>query len=226
MGEFLNFQDLFKKSILHLDAFASVSYPDIVIGLICAFGVGMFIYFIYKLTFRGVVYSYNYNVTFVLMSMITCLIIMTISTNIVLSLGMVGALSIVRFRTAVKDPLDIVYMFWAISAGIACGARIYPVAILGSILIGLTLVWLSRKKIRTSPYLLVIRHADSAADELRKHLVRMTYTLKSKTVRKDFTELTLELRLRDDNTAFVNEISGIEGVVDVSLVNYRGDYAQ
>ena len=104
MGDHLNFGDLFKKSVLHLDAFRSVSYIDILLGLICSFGIGMFIYFVYKYTFRGVVYSFNYNVTFVLMSMITTLIIMTISTNIVLSLGMVGALSIVRFRTAVKDP--------------------------------------------------------------------------------------------------------------------------
>ncbi|MFC5469429.1 DUF4956 domain-containing protein [Cohnella suwonensis] len=226
MGDIMNFEDLFKKSALHLDAFRSVSYIDILLGLLCAFAVGMFIYYIYKITFRGVVYSYNYNVTFVLMAMITSVIIMTISTNIVLSLGMVGALSIVRFRTAVKDPLDIVYMFWAIAVGIASGARLYPLALIGSAVIGLVLVLLSRKKIRSSPYLLIIRHADTAADELRSKLVRMSYQLKSKTVRKDFTELTLELRLRDDNTAFVNEISAIEGVSDVSLINYRGDYAQ
>jgi uncharacterized membrane protein YhiD involved in acid resistance len=171
----------------------------------------MFIYYIYRKTFRGVVYSYNYNVTFVLMSMITTLIIMTISTNIVLSLGMVGALSIVRFRTAVKDPLDIVYMFWAISVGIATGAKLYPVSLLGSLAVGAALLFLSRRKIREQPYLLIIRHTDESIGELRSRLRQLNYQVKSKTVRKNFTELTLEMRLRDDNTAFVNELSRIEG---------------
>jgi len=226
LGDLLNFQDLFKKSVLHLDAFNSVSYIDIALGLLCSFIIGMFIYWIYKITFRGVVYSYNYNVTFVLMSMITCLIIMTISTNIVLSLGMVGALSIVRFRTAVKDPLDIVYMFWAVSAGIAAGAKLYPIAIIGSVAVGLTLLWLSRKKVRSNPYLLIIRYTMEASAAVKNKLVRLPNQLKSKTVRKDVIELTVEIRLRDDNTAFVNSLAEIEGVLDVSLVNYRGDYAQ
>ncbi len=226
MGDTMNFQDIFKKSILNLDSFNSVSYIDLLFGLGSSFLIGLFIFYIYRKTFRGVVYSYNYNVTFVLMTMITTLIIMTISTNIVLSLGMVGALSIVRFRTAVKDPLDIVYMFWAISVGIASGAKLYPVALFGSLVIGAVLVWLSRKKIREQPYLLIIRHTDDATIPLRLLMRKMEYQLKSKTVRKDYTELTVEMRLRDDNTAFVTEISGIEGVQDVSLINYSGDYAQ
>ncbi|MCP3774139.1 DUF4956 domain-containing protein [Paenibacillus sp. MZ04-78.2] len=226
MGEAVRFQDLFKKSMLHLETFRTVSYVDLLLGLAMAFGIGLFIFYIYQKTFRGVVYSYNYNVTFVLMTMITATIIMTISTNIVLSLGMVGALSIVRFRTAVKDPLDIVYMFWAISAGIAIGAKQYPIALLGSAAVGFALVWLSRKKIREQPYLLIIRHTDAAAAELRKQLNKINHRLKSKTVRKDFVELTLEMRLRDDNTAFMNDITEIEGVLDASLINYTGDYAQ
>lgn len=226
MGDVTSFQDLFKKSVLHLEAFRNVSFIDVVIGLIASFAIGMFIYFIYRKTFRGVVYSYNYNVSFVLMTMITAMIMMTISTNIVLSLGMVGALSIVRFRTAVKDPLDIVYMFWAISAGIACGAKLYPIAFTGSAAVGLALVWMSGRKIREQPYLFIIRHTEKAADDIRTRLRRMTYHLKSKTVRNDFIELTLEIRLRDDNTAFVNEFSAIDGVIDVALINYTGDYAQ
>lgn len=226
MGNTTNFQDLFKKSWLHLETFNSVDYIDITIGLLCSFAIGMFIYMIYRKTFRGVVYSYNYNVTFVLMTMITSLIIMTISTNIVLSLGMVGALSIVRFRTAVKDPLDIVYMFWAISAGIATGAKLYPISLVGSLAIGLTLIWLSRRKIREQPYLLIIRHTGAAVIDLRTRMRKMNYVLKSKTVRKEYTELTVEMRLRDDNTTFVDELSAIEGVLDVALINYTGDYAQ
>ncbi|KHF32012.1 hypothetical protein CM49_05784 [Paenibacillus sp. P1XP2] len=171
-------------------------------------------------------YSYNYNVSFVLMTMITTLIIMTISTNIVLSLGMVGALSIVRFRTAVKDPLDIVYMFWSIAAGIACGAKVYPAALIGSAVFGIVLIWLARKKVKEMPYLLIIRHTEAAADEVRVHLRKLAGTLKSKTVRKEYTEITYEVRIRDDNTAFVNEISAVKGVQDASLINYTGDYAQ
>lgn len=226
MGDNLNFDNIIKKSVLNLEAFRNISYIDVFLGLLCAFLIGMFIFWIYKKAFRGVVYSYNYNVSFVLMTMITALVIMTISTNIVLSLGMVGALSIVRFRNAVKDPLDIVYMFWALAAGIATGAKLYPIALLGSLLIGLTLLWLSRRKIREQPFLLIIRHTDQATDEVREQLRKLQYRLKSKTVRKDFIELTVELRLRDDNTAFINAITEIQGVQDASLVNYSGDYAQ
>jgi hypothetical protein len=226
MNDLVNFQDVIKKSMLHLEAFRSISYVDMILGLLSAFAIGMFIYWIYRKTFRGVVYSYNYNVSFVLMTMITALIIMTISTNIILSLGMVGALSIVRFRTAVKDPLDIVYMFWAIAAGIASGAKMYPLALGGSLIIGLTLAWLSKRKITEQAYLLIIRHTESATDELRVQLRKLDSKLKSKTVRKDFVEMTVEIKLRDDNTAFMKVINDIEGVHDSSLINYTGDYAQ
>lgn len=226
MNDTTNFNDIIKKSVLSLDAFRSVSYIDMVIGFVCSFAIGMFIYWVYRKYFRGVVYSYNYNVSFVLMTMITTLIIMTISTNIVLSLGMVGALSIVRFRTAVKDPLDIVYMFWAISAGIANGAKMYPLAIFGSLFIGLTIAWLSKKKSKQQSYLLIIRYLDEAASELRGQLSKLDTKLKSKTVRKDYTEMTLEISLRDDNTAFMKLINDIDGVHECSLINYTGDYAQ
>jgi len=220
------FEDIIKKSVLTLESFRTVSYYDVVVGLLIAFLIGMFIYLVYRKTFRGVVYSYNYNVSFVLMTMITTLIIMTISTNIVLSLGMVGALSIVRFRTAVKDPLDIVYMFWAISAGIATGAKIYPLAIGGSLIIGLVIFWLSRRKVREEAYLLIIRHTDEAVVELRPELKKLKGKLKSKNVRKNYTEVTYEIKLVDDNTAFLQTIIEMKGVSDASLVNYTGDYAQ
>lgn len=226
MDEVLSFQDIIKKSILHLEAFRSVSYIDMILGLLCSFAIGMFIYWIYRKTFRGVVYSYNYNVSFVLMSMLTALIIMTISTNIVLSLGMVGALSIVRFRTAVKDPLDIVYMFWALTAGIASGAKMYPLALGGSLVIGLVIIWMSKRKVTEQAYLMVVRHTEEATDALRVEMRKLNSKLKSKTVRKGFTEITVEVMLRDDNTAFVQTISELEGVSDVSLINYTGDYAQ
>lgn len=226
MNDTLNFQDIIKKSALSLDSFTSVSYIEILLGLACSFAIGMFIYWTYKRCFRGVVYSYNYNVSFVLMTMITTIIIMTISTNIVLSLGMVGALSIVRFRTAVKDPLDIVYMFWAISAGIAIGAGMYPIAILGSLAFSATLAWLSKKKTRGETYILVVHHSAEATDDLRKTFAKLNTKLKSKTIRNGMTEITVEIRLVDDNTSFMNLINEISGVHSCSLVNYTGDYAQ
>lgn len=226
MNDALSFKDFFKKSVLHLETFGTVSYIDILLGLACSFGIGMFIYWIYKKYFRGVVYSYNYNVSFVLMTMITTLIIMTISTNIILSLGMVGALSIVRFRTAVKDPLDIVYMFWAIAAGIATGAKMYPLSIIGSLVFGIVIAWLSKKKTKHEAYLLIVRHTDEATDELRVLLRKLNTKLKSKSIRNGFTEITLEINIVDDNTAFMKTIDQTAGVQSCSLVNYTGDYAQ
>lgn len=225
MDDILNFQDLFKKSVLKFESFAKISYADIAIGLLVALLLGLFIFYIYKKTFRGVVYSYNFNVTFVLMTMITSLVIMTISTNIVLSLGMVGALSIVRFRTAIKDPLDVVFMFWAIAAGIATGAGVYPLSIVGSLLIGLTLLLMSKNKMKDSAYLLIVHYSDEANDQVKYHLKKLNHVLKSKTVRKEQIELTVEVKLKNDNTGFVHDICEIEGVHHAVLVSYNGDYA-
>lgn len=225
MNEIINIKDLFKKSALKLDSFVNISYVDVAFGLGLSVLIGLFIFYIYKRTFRGVVYSYNYNITFVLMTMITSLVIMTISTNIVLSLGMVGALSIVRFRTAIKDPLDVAFMFWAIAAGIATGAGVYPVSVVGSLLIGLVILVMSRHKMKDSAYLLVIHFNETANDQVKLQLKKLKHVLKSKTVRKDQIEMTVEVRLKDDNTGFVHAISEIEGVRDAVLVSYNGDYA-
>lgn len=225
MGDITNFKDLFKKSALELESFNQVSLIEIAVGILIAFALGMFIYWTYYKTFRGVVYSHNYNITFVIMTMLTALIIMTISTNIVLSLGMVGALSIVRFRTAVKDPMDIMYTFWGVTAGIATGAKLYPIAIIGSLAISGVLFLLAKKRGKDAPYLLIIQHEQRAGDEVKAILRRMKHVLKSKTVRKDMVEMTVEMRLKDDNTMFVTELSEIEGVKDVSLMSYNGDYA-
>ncbi|KQX66372.1 DUF4956 domain-containing protein [Paenibacillus sp. TAF58] len=218
-------RDLIKKSMLKLDSFTAISYVDLFWTLLISLFIGLFIYYIYKKSFRGVVYSHSYNITFVIMTMITSLIIITISTNIVLSLGMVGALSIVRFRTAVKDPVDIMFMYWSIFAGIAAGAGMLPVAILGSIIVGITILLLSRKKIKNATYLLVIHFTDEAYDAVKVQVTKLKGVLRSKTVRKGITEMTVEIKLKTDNTFFVNELSELPGIHDVSLVNYNGDYA-
>lgn len=225
MDKALSFNDVFKKSVLKLGSLENISSLDIVLGLFIALLIGIFIFYIYRTTFRGVVYSYNYNVSLVLMCLITAIIIMTVSSNVVLSLGMVGALSIVRFRTALKDPMDIVYMFWAIGTGITVGAGMYPIAIIGALFVGIVLIVFGKYKLKDTSYIFVIHYEERANDDVKMKLNRLKYSLKSKTVSNGNIELTVEIKLKDDNTAFVNEISEIDGVRDAVLVGYNGEYA-
>lgn len=222
----LGFQDIFKKSILELTNYSDVSLWNVLIGLSITLVVGLFIFYIYKITFQGVVYSQNFNTSLVLLSLITSLVIMTISSNIVLSLGMVGALSIVRFRAAIKDPKDIIFMFWAIAEGIASGAGIYSIAVGGSLFIGIVLIIMSRSNFQISTYLLIIKYDDVAKKEVRLFLEKLDHVLKSKTVAQGKTELTLELRKVGINTSYVESLSDIDGVDSVILVKYNGDYAE
>jgi len=222
----LGFEDIIKKSILELPNFADLSLVNILIGLFISLAVALFIFNIYKITFQGVVYSHSFNTSLVLLSLVTSLVIMTISSNIVLSLGMVGALSIVRFRAAIKDPKDIVFMFWAIAAGIASGAGIYPIAIGGSLFIGIVLIIMSRKKFQITTYLLIVKYDESAKKDVLFILNKLDHVLKSKTVVNGRTELTLELRKVGDNTSFVENLSNIEGVDSAVLVKYNGGYAE
>lgn len=225
-NQLLNFTDVIKNSILKSDTFGNLTTIDIFIGLLIAYMIGMFIFFIYKKTFRGVVYSFSYNFSLVLMTMVTSLVIMTISSNIVLSLGMVGALSIVRFRTAVKDPLDIVYMFWAITAGITVGAGLYQLAVIGALLVGLTILTMNVFKSSKNTYILIVNYSEDVYPEIKTVLNRFDYIVKSKAIKNKRVELTVELKLDVENTTFVEEIAKIEGVVDAVLVNYNGEYAQ
>lgn len=177
----------------------------------------------YKKTYKGVLYTRSFNVALILVALVTSMIIMPITSNLVLSLGMVGALSIVRFRTAIKDPMDIGFMFWAISAGLTSGAGFYVLTISGSIIIGLILIILSGIKFRgTEPYLLVIHYRPGMDAIINRVLPK--HKVKSKTVTKDGVELTLEVRVSRNNTSFLNNILRLEGVKDASLICYNGDY--
>jgi len=225
MDNILNFNDIIKKSIGKLDIFNKVSSFDIFFNMILTLILALFVFYVYRVCFRGVVYSYNYNLSLVIMSLITAFIIMAISSNVVLSLGMVGALSIVRFRTALKDPMDIVFMFWAIGVGITSGAGLYPIAIIGSLFVGLILLVFSKFKIKSPIYIFVIHYDEKANDDVKVILNRLKTSLKSKTVSNHQIELTVEIRVKGDNTSFVNEISAIEGVKDAVLVGYNGEYA-
>ena len=221
----MSFKDIFKSSFL--ERTTSFSIPDTLISLALAFALGMFIYFVYKKTYQGVMYSSGFGVALLALTMITTLVILAVTSNVVLSLGMVGALSIVRFRTAIKEPLDLAFLFWSIAAGIVLAAGFIPLAVIGSAIIGVILLLFVNRKSHVNPYILVLQCADSATEATAKaYLETKTQrcVLKSKAVQAGNIELNLELRLKSDNTDFINELSAMDGVTSAALVSYNGDY--
>ena len=221
----MTFHDIFKSSFL--ENVNAVSILDMVLALVLAFGLGLFIFFVYKKTYAGVMYSTSFGVTIIALTMITTLVILAVTSNIVLSLGMVGALSIVRFRTAIKEPLDIAFLFWAIAAGIVLAAGMIPLAVFGSVLIGVIILVFANLKDMSKPFIVVVscdgHTSESAALRLLEaHTLRCA--VKSKTARKDAVELTAEIRLRSGSTDFINELANIKGVNSAVLVSYNGDY--
>lgn len=224
--ESVNFSDVFKSSIL--EKTSSFSLIDSIIGLVVAFAVGLFIYWVYKKTFSGVIYSHTFNISLIIMSMATALIIMGISSNVLLSLGMVGALSIVRFRTPIKDPMDLVYLFWAIIAGILCGAGFIPLVIIGSILIGAVLLFLINKIKIDNPYLVVIKYHDNSIESLLEHVLSQNskkHTIKSKSVMPgNQFEVTYEVRVKEENMNFINTLSDLDSVESAVMLSYDGNF--
>ena len=210
-----------------MDKAASFSVLDFVIAMALAFALGLFIFWIYKKTYNGVMYSASFGLSLMAMSMITTLVILAVTSNVVLSLGMVGALSIVRFRTAIKEPMDIAFLFWAIAVGIVLGAGLIPLAVFGSLFVGLILYVFVNRKTSDQPYILIVSCVEKAAEEqvlaLLKEKVKKQ-VLKSKTVSKAGIELTLEVRLIGEDSEFVNEMSALPGVESAVLVSYNGDY--
>lgn len=221
----MNFNDIFKSSFL--ENIASISILDMILALVLAFGIGMFIFLVYKKTYTGVMYSSSFGVSLVALTMITTTVILAVTSNVVLSLGMVGALSIVRFRTAIKEPLDIAFLFWAIAVGIVLAAGMIPLAVIGSVIIGVILLVFVNKKSHCNPYIItVICENHDCELQVKKYLETKTRrcVAKSKTAQKGMIELNLEVRLKDDNTDFVNTISEMSGVGSAVLVSYNGDY--
>lgn len=221
----MTFNDIFKSSFL--ENVTSVNLLDMVIAMALAFAIGLFIFLIYKKTYSGVMYSSSFGVTLVALTMITTLVILAVTSNVVLSLGMVGALSIVRFRTAIKEPLDIAFLFWSIAVGIVLAAGMIPLAVIGSVVIGLILLVFVNRKSHSNPYIVVINcdNHDSevkALEFLKKQTVKCV--TKGKTARKGGVELNVEIRLKDDNTDFINILSEMSGVSSAVLVSYNGDY--
>ncbi|MDY2928852.1 MAG: DUF4956 domain-containing protein [Clostridiaceae bacterium] len=221
----MTFNDIFKSSFL--ESVTEFSILDTLIGLGFALVIGLFIFVIYKKTLTGVLYSNGFALTLVGLSLVTTLVIMAVTSNVVLSLGMVGALSIVRFRAAIKEPVEIVFLFWSLAVGIVIGAGMIPLAVIGSVIIGLILLLFANRKVRHNPYILVLSCADEGAESAALELLgRNTahWQVKSKTVTASGIELTAELRARDASTAFVNEISRLPGMGNATLVSYNGEY--
>ena len=221
-----NFSDIFKSSFA--EKLTQVSFLDMFIALALAFVVGLFIMQVYKKTFKGVMYSESFAISLLALSLITTLIILAVTSNVVLSLGMVGALSIVRFRSAIKEPIDIAFLFWSISVGIVIGAGLIPLAILGSIFIGIVMILFVNKKTSNNPYILVINCEDDDSESTALKVLSKNvdkYNVKSKTVSPiNGIEMTVEIGLKKKSTDFVNNISKLDGISNVVLVSYNGDY--
>ena len=221
----MTFNDIFKSSFL--ENITSVSILDMLLALVLAFGIGMFIFLVYKKTYQGVMYSSSFGTTLIALTMITTVVILAVTSNVVLSLGMVGALSIVRFRTAIKEPLDIAFLFWSIAVGIVLAAGMVPLAVVGSVFIGIILLLFVNKKSYCNPYIVVLSCTDSTAEKnamtfLEKQVQKCV--VKSKTAQKDMIELNLEIRMKDDNTDFINALAEMKGIGSAVLVSYNGEY--
>ncbi len=226
MSGTINFSDVFKSSTL--DKISDVSWFDMGLTMLLAFVLGLFILYVYRKTFKGVMVSRSFGVSLMALTLITSLIIMAITSNIILSLGMVGALSIVRFRSAIKEPMDIAFLFWSISVGIVVGAGLIPMAIFGSLFIGLVLILFARGQGVDAPYLLVVRCGDEAAEKQVMGVVTESVkrcVVKSKTVSAKGIEMTVEVRIAGGTTKFVNDVAAVSGVENAVMVSYNGEYS-
>lgn len=221
----MSFNDIFKSSFL--ENVSSVSLLDMGIALVLAFFLGLFIFMVYTKTFSGVMYSSSFGVTLIALTMITTVVILAVTSNVVLSLGMVGALSIVRFRAAIKEPLDIAFLFWAIAVGIVLAAGMIPLAVIGSVIIGIILLVFVNKNSYTNPYIVVLQCDNGECEQKTKEFLQQQVNkvvVKSKSVQRGNIELNMEIRLKDDNTDFINVLSEMPGVKSAVLVSYNGDY--
>ncbi|MHC8520182.1 DUF4956 domain-containing protein [Rossellomorea sp. H39__3] len=226
VNEQINFSDIFKSSFI--EKTTSFSLTDSIIGLVVAFLIGLFIYVVYKKTFNGVIYSHSFNISLLIMTMATALVIMGISNNVLLSLGMVGALSIVRFRTPIKDPMDLVYIFWSIVSGILCGAGFIPLVVIGSVLIGIVLLVFVNKITVENPFLLIVKaDSGSSSETIEAELKKLTsrYQLKSQSfMGSDEMETTYEVRMKTGESAMLAELKALPGIKSAVMVSYDGNF--
>ncbi len=218
------FSDIFKKSFI--SEAGSLTLESFFMSILAAFICGMIVYFVYRYFYKGVIYNNNFNILLVMTSMITCFIVIVISSNVVLSLGMVGALSIVRFRTAVKDPLDVGFLFWTVAVGITCGAGLYLIALMATICISVVYILLIKVRNRKRVYLLIVKFHNNVYESVAREIKPLKKVLKNRTTTGDYTEMTYEVRFSEDNTSFVSNLGRLEGVVNATVVEFTGDYCE
>lgn len=230
MGNALTFDDIIRKSVLEAGGFLQSMSPETIIKavvyILLALVIGLYLYWLYRKTYSGVVYSHSFAVSLAGMTILTCTIIVTIQSNVVLSLGMVGALSIVRYRTAVKEPMDLMFLFMAVATGIATGAGMFYIAILALVIMSLLLFILRRRKHqRDEMYILLIHYTGEGMDDaIRRALGTNPFMIKSKTMRKQDVEMAVEVRVKKGRLGFLDQIRMMDQVNDVTLVQYNGDY--
>ncbi len=221
----MSVRDVIKNSILNSEVYTSYDVGNIALSLIIAVLLGVIIYLIYKRFYAGVIYSRSFGVTLVGMTVMTCMITLAISTNVVISLGMVGALSIVRFRTAVKDPMDLLYLFWAISSGITAGAGMYILALIGALIMYVIIWFFYSKQNKEQIFMAVVHYTgDETGDKILRELNKTKYFIKSKTLRGEKTELAIEIFVKNNNLFFEERIRNLEFVEDITLIQYNGEY--
>lgn len=221
----MSVKDMIKKSVLESGVFDQYNISSILVALVAALALGILIFLVYRRFYTGVIYSRTFAVTLVGMTVLTCMVTLAISTNVVISLGMVGALSIVRFRTAVKDPMDLLYLFWAITTGITVGAGMYVLALIAAAIMILMIILFYSRQQRGKIYIAVIHYSgDEAGDEVIRCFGKRKYFIKSKTMRKEKTEMAVEIFCKQADMDFMEKIRAIEHVDDVTLIQYNGEY--
>lgn len=220
----MTFNDVFKNKFLNQ---LSVNSPlESILTILFAIAIGLIIYLVYKKTFNGVIYSGSFNMSLLLMTVITSVIILTISSNVVLSLGMVGALSIIRFRTVIKDPIDIMYLFWAISMGIIIGAKQYLFALICVVIIAVLCIIMGAIKNKEQMYLVIVRYNISVTEKIDEAIQSVKGKIRNRTVSKSGVETIIEVNSNAVNEHFTENLSKIEGIESAVLVNYNGEYCE
>lgn len=221
----MSFSDVIKKSVLEGFSYADLSTVKIMTTLLITFAIAVYIFYVYKLVTKSAFYYKSFNVSMAIISVVTAGIVLAMQSSIVISLGMVGALSIVRFRTAIKDPMDLLFLFWSIGTGIICGAGLYKIGIILAVLVTIGILILEMMPIKISPYLLIVnadtKEVEEEIDTILKELEGY-YRMKSRNVTREGMDLILEVRTKNDRE-LVDRISQVEGIAGVSLLAHDGE---
>ncbi|MCI8801311.1 MAG: DUF4956 domain-containing protein [Lachnospiraceae bacterium] len=222
----MGFRDILKKSFLESYNLTDITTTDIVVAVLMACVLGLYIFVVYRIVTRKAFYSKSFSISLVALAMITTAVILTIQSSVVVSLGMVGALSIVRFRTAIKDPMDLIFLFWSISVGIICGVGLFELAVLISVSVSLVIVMLELLPVVRLPMLLIINTSDKAGEKAILENVRKytkNYKVKSRNITDRGLDMIVELRVKKDCESLIQEVQALNGVISASLLLHEGE---